>query len=46
MNEKQNGISFDNLRLTRLFGRRDETGKLCSWQAEILVVYYSPTHTH
>lgn len=37
MNERESGIKFKNLRLKRLFGYKDETGRLSSWQAEILV---------
>jgi len=45
MNERQNGISFEDLRLTRLFSHKDETGKLGSWQAEILVMCDPSAHT-
>lgn len=45
MNERQDGIRFENLRLTRIFSYRDGAGKLGSWQAEILVVSDPPTHT-
>jgi len=37
-NDQENGIRFENLRLTRLFSYKDEIGKFSSWQAEILVV--------
>jgi hypothetical protein len=37
MNEQQNGIRFEDLRLSRLFSHESEVGKLDSWQAEILV---------
>ena len=46
MNERQNGISFGDLRLTRLFSHRDGTGGLGPWQAEILVVYNTPAYAH
>jgi len=45
MNERQDGIRFENLRLTRIFSYKDEAGKLGSWQAEILVVSDPSTHT-
>lgn len=45
MNEQQHGISFENLRLARLFSHEDEKGKLGPWQAEVLVCD-PPTYTH
>lgn len=46
MNEQENGIKFEDLRLTRLFSHKDGTGKLGPWQAEILVVGRIHTHPH
>ena len=45
MNDPESGIKFENLRLTRLFSYKDETGRLSSWQAEILVSEDPSTYT-
>ena len=45
MNDRESGIRFENLRLTRLFSYKDETGRLSSWQAEIFVAENPSTCT-
>lgn len=46
MNDRESGIRFENLRLTRLFGYKDEAGELSSWQAEVLVADDYPTYAY